>query len=249
MPEEAQSTDQQIPPKEAPKNTSHKINWLHILIGVIIGAFLLGAGFGVYFLTQSKEESTTTPAKVATPSSKQATSSSTATPSAEKDETSDWKTYEDKDAGYSIKYPPSINKGYGYGDVGFLSQFFSNYEFKENIALSACEVGTGKGKEDCFGIVTTNAPRDTDKEVNDVEVGETKKIDQVTYTRESSISQAGHEWVVFTSKFDNGGYRYTAKVVRDNKYYSIQIDSDFESTVDSNVGIVKKILSTFKFLD
>lgn len=104
MPEETQSIDQQIPTKEAPKNTTHKISWLHILIGVVVGAGLLGAGFGVYFLTQSKGESTTTPTKVSTPSAKQATPSATATPSAEKDETADWETYISKTFGFSIRY-------------------------------------------------------------------------------------------------------------------------------------------------
>ena len=120
MPEEAKITDQKAS-KEAPVRTPHKINWIHILIGVVLGAGLLGAGFGVYLLTQSKEEPTTTPAKVATPSSKQATSSSTVTPSAEKDETAGWKTlisvtpefnsqvYDPSlTIRFSFKYPPNF---------------------------------------------------------------------------------------------------------------------------------------------
>ena len=107
MPEEVQSTYQQTPPKETPVQTSHKINWFHIVIGVIAGVILVGMGLGVYLLTQSKSEPTNETTKVSTPSAKQATPSVTAIPSAEKDETADWNVHENKDLGFKIKYPNS----------------------------------------------------------------------------------------------------------------------------------------------
>lgn len=118
MPEEAQSTDQQSSQKEAPVRTPHKINRLHILIGVVLGTVLLGAGFGVYLLTQSKEEPTTTPTKVSTSSAQQATPSAKETTQAEKEsqktnetqskeETDNWKTYTGKYIKVSFKYPPT----------------------------------------------------------------------------------------------------------------------------------------------
>ncbi|MCH8285742.1 hypothetical protein IIB79_04350 [candidate division KSB1 bacterium] len=54
----------------------------------------------------NKAETTTPePAKVSTPSAKQATYSATATPIADKDETAGWKTYTNSKLGFSIKYP------------------------------------------------------------------------------------------------------------------------------------------------
>lgn len=83
------------------------INWKNILIGIAIGAVLIGVGVGVFLLLQPKPEPTSTePIKVSTPSAKQATpSADTATPSAQKDETADWKVYTNKTLGFSIKYP------------------------------------------------------------------------------------------------------------------------------------------------
>lgn len=104
MPEEAQIADQKAS-KETLVKTPHKINWIHILIGVVLGAGLLGAGFGVYLLTQSQSESTNEPNQVSTSSAKQATPSATATPSADKDETADWKTYTNPTYNLSFKYP------------------------------------------------------------------------------------------------------------------------------------------------
>lgn len=249
MPEEAQIADQKAS-KETLVKTPHKINWIHILIGVVIGAVLLGAGFGVYFLTQSKEGPLAASTKVSTPSAQQATPSATATPSAKKDETADWKTYENKDAGYSIKYPSLLNKGLGYGDVGFLIQDFSNYEFPENVALAtACEAGTGIGEEDCFTIYTSKEPRDVTGVVNKLQVGESVQDGQVTYTRQKPINHAGYEWTVFTSKYEKSDNKYTAKAKRDGVYYVISIRAKSESTVNANKGLLEKILLTFKFLD
>ena len=147
MPEEAQSTDQQSSQKEAPVRTPHKINLIHILIGVIIGVVLLGTGFGIYFLTQSKSEPTNEPNQVSTPSAQQATPSAKETTQAEKEsqktnetqskeETDNWKTYTGKYIKVTLKYPPNweVNEVDG-ADTG---------EGKENTKISLNEAATDR---------------------------------------------------------------------------------------------------------
>ena len=74
------------------------INWKTVLIGVVIGTVLVGLGVAIYFLLQPKPEPTSTATtKQATPSAK------IATPSAQKDETAEWKVY--RTSTFTIKYP------------------------------------------------------------------------------------------------------------------------------------------------
>jgi hypothetical protein len=87
-------TDSQTTPKQ-------KLNWKKILTGVLIVAVLIGLGALVFLLLQRGSTTTTqvTTSKTSSPSAK------TPTPSTEEDETADWKTYENKEYGYSLKYP------------------------------------------------------------------------------------------------------------------------------------------------
>jgi len=88
-------------PQPSPTPKPQVINWKNIVIGVVIGTVLLGVGgYLIYNAYQPKSsEPTVTATKKATPSAKPAT------PSAQKDETADWDTFEDKILSYSVKYP------------------------------------------------------------------------------------------------------------------------------------------------
>lgn len=88
-------------PQPSPSPLTKGINWKTIIIGVVIGAILLGiGGFLVYNAYQpKKEEPTVTTTKKVTSSAKPAT------PSAQKDETADWKVYTHKADGIKFKYP------------------------------------------------------------------------------------------------------------------------------------------------
>lgn len=83
-----------------------RLNWKNVVAGTVIA--LLMVAIGVFSFTYYNPDATPVPPvviKSGTKSAKVATKS--ATPSTQKDETADWKTYTNKKTGFSIKYPPS----------------------------------------------------------------------------------------------------------------------------------------------
>ena len=103
MPEEQAQPQPQVLPAQA-KSVSWSKIILTVLVIVIVTAIIAGA-YWYFVLSKPTGEVDTSPIKVSTPSDKKATSS--ATPSAKKDETAGWKTYINKELGFSIKYPPN----------------------------------------------------------------------------------------------------------------------------------------------
>ena len=102
----------EIPAQSQPTSNHKSINWRNIIIGTVIGAILVGLGVFVFLILQPKPETTSTvTTKKATPSA------TTATPSAKKDETADWKTYSSKN--YSINYPKDWLSRGCEGNVSF----------------------------------------------------------------------------------------------------------------------------------
>ena len=109
MPEEQQTqTAQPATPQvvASPQGVSWSKIIITVIVIVVVTALIAGA-YWYFVLSKSTGEVDTSPIKVSTPSTKKATSS--ATPSAKKDETANWKTYENKKDGYSIKYPESYS--------------------------------------------------------------------------------------------------------------------------------------------
>ena len=80
-----------------------RLNWKNVIAGSVIGLLIVAIGvFAFSYYNPNATPVYPVEIKKASPSAKVATSS------AQKDETADWKTYEDKSAGYSIKYPRTL---------------------------------------------------------------------------------------------------------------------------------------------
>src|SRR3989344_8366925 len=105
MPEEQAQPQPQVLPAQA-KSVSWSKIILTVLVIVIVTAIIAGA-YLYFVLGKSAGEVDTSPIKVSTPTTKKATPS--ATPSAKKDENTGWKTYTNKNLGFSIKYPHDWN--------------------------------------------------------------------------------------------------------------------------------------------
>jgi hypothetical protein len=74
----------EIPTQPQPISNQKSINWKRMLVVAVIVAIVIGLGVLIFLILQPKEEPTTT--------NKTAPSANISTPSAEKDETADWKT-------------------------------------------------------------------------------------------------------------------------------------------------------------
>lgn len=245
-----------------PQPTKQGINWKNILIGAVIGAVLIGVGVLIFYLYQSdsEETTTTTTPKTSTPSAK------ISTPSAEKDETAGWKTYTAtgvvfSKVSYSIKYPPTLNKGSNYDEPYAYSSKFSNYKETEGYGATACE-GEGKGS-DCFTISVAlsdkGGPEESTRDYNFVKsmsIGSSKTdnptLGDIKYTRNKDVSYGGSKWLSYSAERDpkwGAKYLYGFAVKKDGVVYYLDLTSDNKSAVDNNKGLLEKMLSTFKFLD
>ena len=103
MPEQEKLSSLPSSPTQ-PNPVKSGINWLHVLVGVVIGALLIGGGFLTYNAYQSKPKESTPPTKTATSG---ATTSPQSSQPTTNDETADWKTFTDSNLKISFKYPRS----------------------------------------------------------------------------------------------------------------------------------------------
>src|SRR3990170_8907275 len=104
MPEEQQPQAPQSPATPQVVTSSSGVSWpkiiLTVIVIVVVTAIIAGA-YWYFVLNKPTGGIDTGPIKVSTPSTKKATPS--ATPSAKKDETADWKTYTSKLSIFEVK--------------------------------------------------------------------------------------------------------------------------------------------------
>ena len=102
-----QSAQESQPTQTQVTTTSKSLNWKKIGLTVLIILVVTGLISGVYWVfVLNKDTEVSTDPIVPKPSTQTATESAKeTTPSAEKDETADWKVYTNKDLGFSVKYP------------------------------------------------------------------------------------------------------------------------------------------------
>ena len=222
-----------------------KRNWKKILLILLVVLFLISlVGVGIYLLIPkpAEEPPTTQPQKQTTPSAKPAT------PSAKKDETAGWKTFTNSRDGYSVKYPPTLFKGAAFGDVGFFTEYFSNYKFDPNIGLANCLNGPGKDKADCYDITITKGPEER-YEPTTISIGGSQTEGGSTTKRFSDASYSGSTWMRFTQD-GHGSYSYylSTKVIK-GSFYTINASSKNQEAVNSNKKIIDLMAYTVKFLD
>src|SRR3990167_875717 len=117
-------------PQPSPTPKPQGNSWKNIIIGVVIGAVLLGVGgFLVYNAYQPKKEEPTIP------TTKKATSSAKpSTPSAQKDETADWKTY--SGSLYYFKYPANWKVESEKGTEGVISDHIEINDPKSLVGIT-----------------------------------------------------------------------------------------------------------------
>ena len=88
-----------IPQTSSVPTPSQGINWKYVLIGIIVGAVLIGgSGYVVYNAYQPKKEETKKSMEIDKNTTKPLTTK----------QSNDWKTYENRASSIRIKYPPNL---------------------------------------------------------------------------------------------------------------------------------------------
>jgi len=222
--------------------TEKKINWKSVLIGVVIGAIIvLLVGFGFWYFTRPKEETSSTKTKTSTSSAK------TSTPSASVDETAGWKTYANTTDKYSIKYPPTVNLAEKQ------PAFFESADYKRQL-IESCPPIMLKGwtaKIEGFGN------EGTVYKLEDLEKFENENNTTGTLQGQFKITIDGKPATkyVFAGPGLENGCELTSEQTQENiivvnklgKGYIITFNY-FTAEKEEVVPIVNQMLSTFKFL-
>ena len=145
-----------------PENSEKKkINWKRVLICVIIGVIL--GGLLAVWIHLSLGIQTSFPKVVpVTPK--------TATTSAKKDETADWKTYTSKTANFSIKYP----KTWGFSTMGTSGGYLDQVSFGPKISMEVDRVDKIAGE--------VNTPEISIKKLIDFELKYSQSLIELDYS-------------------------------------------------------------------
>ena len=217
-------------PQTTPEGKS--INWKRILIGAVIGAVLVGIiGALVFYLYQSNQEETnpTTTPKTSTPSAK------IATPSAEKDETVDWKIFVYKEGNYSISLPPNWTFTPGFLGSGSL------------ITDKTGKINPADENHLTIEInISENIPAKSLREhLKTVGGFDSQTVDNATNATVDSIDGLKLEGILLSSDGKVATKTTVIAVPKGDKVYSF-----VAYPPDSNmINKFEQILSTFKFLN
>ena len=196
---------------------NNSINWKRVLITVVIGAVIVGLGVIVFLFLQPKP---TEPAPVTT---KEATSSATTTtPSAEKDETADWKTYSSKN--FSFKYPPSWKQVIApHGNILFTLNKETVLNFQPTLTTI---------KEDSYSNYVKN-----------LESSLSRFSDKQTTTKEKLINSNKVTEIFYYEELTGiGETKKVSIIVRKNEEQVVKFE-----TKAKNLTTVEILLSTFRF--
>ena len=243
--------------QKATQQPSRKINWLHVLIGVVIGLILIGAGFGAYLLThlqqnkESNQPQITT--KRSTPSAKQATNS------AKKDETADWKTFINSSYKYSLKYP-GILKTYSNSAMGGdTAETSGNVIFTNDPKVSSDTVGVegsigkdfyllqiyliNKNENSYYSGKNLNEIAQADYDKNKSSAASISPLTQTTLGGQAAFTYQKTN----ASAFDYlaGGWVLSAETI---KIIEVENGSLFFYVIFRPNEIIEQMLATFKFL-
>ncbi|MDP2720746.1 MAG: PsbP-related protein [bacterium] len=221
------------------KPQSKGISWSKVIVAVVVilvVAGLIGVGVWYYVDSQTKQEVPSVTNKISTESAK------TSTPSAQADETADWKTFTSKKIGYSTKLPKSWLTTVGAED----SLCSPNIDFlapkKDVLGLCASEFGGM--------VVVQQIDQKFDVFVAGLNTDSLKNANKSTTTVDGkqAVKISGVYNITGEDMFElNGSETITYYINQDEKVLSIGYLE--KPSWPENTAIFELIVSTFKFLD
>ncbi len=239
----------EIPTQPQPASEKKSINWKNIIIGIVVGAILVGLGVLIFLILQPKPtETTQTPTKKATPSA------NISTPSAKKDETASWKVVENDVLGYSIKYPKgwsvlrcknSASDNYNDSETQFSHPEYSKVLAGADVCASGARtriiIYRGEVFTDNVAIWGKFGAKYTNYIQEEITVDGEKGIKSSYISKQSPGMNAGNEFIeyIFNGTSDE------ALIIN---YYRAPPD-DLNPPQPDYSDILEKMVATLKFLD
>jgi len=248
-------------PEETPKPdiiSTRRFNMTKVLVTILLGTIVLLA---VVFSAQwwvNREEGKTDDFIKKNTSTNEATKS--ASKSATKIDTSDWKTYSNKE--FSFNYPKSWYQGKEKLPDSLVVELSNINDFSPCVELA-------RQKSTCItritfsvwkvveGSETGPALEETyNTTIQDLKVGVLTVANpqptngKLSYKRETDTNVSGYKALKYFSDFEGyeDSYNYEVLLKKDKVFYLISIASPNKGTLLKNVEILNQILSTFKFL-
>ncbi len=223
-----------------PQTTPKGINWKTILISAGIGAFVIGIGALGFYLIQGQSKETTpttvTSPKTSTDSAKQAT------PSAEKDDiVGGFRTYQNNDFGYSIKYPASYKQSGPDEETNDTNIYFESKDYK-------------LGGEPGFGLtplvdgvsIYINANKTSDYDSIQSSEDWEKFNSGFKLSNKRTVKIAGIDGFRYDFAGNHGEKLEVAVIVAKNNIYEFWFEAAEKDKIDE-VSIFNDMLQTFKF--
>ena len=214
------------PPAPQPQVTSKKTNWKKIGLTVLIVLVVTGLIAVAYWYYLQNKESDTSDLTGTVPKPQVSTSTPSATTSAGKDETADWKTFKGEHIPIEFKIPNNLTVSENDGII-------SNGE-KINIGISITGFGDGgaltltKNFLGGFG-----SPNFEQVESNNITIDK-YKVKQ-TINHDTKVQPDEYQMIIFID------------IVGDT--YPFTITATFDKNDSEKRDTINKILSTIRFLD
>lgn len=239
--------DQSQPQPKIPTTYVKLVSWPKIIITLVVVVIITAVIVWAYwsFILSKSEPTSSGPIKVVTPSKQ-------ATPSAQKDETKDWKLHTNEDGKFSFKYPPSFKLSENEESITVKPSLYSETSIEscgpqiltKGWRLSVTYDDSFVGEKITLKQLTNYEFAYTARDFEKVDKYETtlggQEAMRFTYQGPSKISDCylspteAMERIITVNK---SGLLYTLE--------SRYLNKDKESVTN----IFNQILSTFKFLD
>lgn len=243
-----------MPEKNYPQPTSHEINWKSVVIGIVIGIFLLGAGVLVfnYYVVGSEE---VTQKQVTTPKTTETTTSSTNTDPNPVDGTEEWRTYWHKIPKFTIKKAPGFKLDTPIFNPSGASTFtFESEDYKEKEGHQICPVEGAT-----LGIVAVSFSSKGNDNLLEQYVNHERKFRASLYNGTESTSKIDNQNAVkFTYSGPNEyvgtcglkkGEVLDVYLVFNEEEVPYEIKLRYYEADKQNIELMSKMLQTFKFLN
>ena len=254
MPEAQQAEPQPTPQPQVTTGTKphdwKKVGLTVLIIIVVTGLIIVAYWFLVLNKTSEVSDLTGPVPKVTTKTATESAKEST--PSAEKDETADWKSYNSTQLGFSIKHPnefPFVKEQLSILGGQIPSVLFSNNsDFSStDTKITTFSVSKGNFKATYDSISSLELNKAYSRAVAEApDIVEETRLADVSINNQTGIKRS---YLPTNKGVGIINYILDVHIKKGSDYYKISMTSGTKENYEKNIKIFDLIVSTFKFLN